>query len=128
MTVPTSTQDAQFDRYWDQLLQMTDYSVQSVSTKTGSIAASNTFGSAVQILGAGKSLVVLSGTWTATVQMQISLSTATSPTTWYDLSTYSVNAVETVDIGVACSLRVGIKTGNYTSGSVHWAMKVGGRP
>lgn len=128
MTIPTSSKDAQFDRYWEQLLQMADYSVQSVSTKTGSIAASNTYGSAVQLLGDGRALVIFSGTWTATTHIQIALSTATSPSTWFDIKSFTSNDTNVVEPKVACSLRVGVKTGNYTSGTLDWAIRTGGRP
>ena len=128
MAKPTSPYSNLREKQTDQLLSITDYIVTSVEQKTGSIATANSFGTSLPIFGVGKALVVLSGTWTATIFSQLSLSTAATPATWYDLSSYTGNQVVALDYGVACSIRVGIKTGDYTSGTMNYFIKTGGRP
>jgi hypothetical protein len=128
MAIPTSNYTNLRDKHSDQLLSITDYGITSINQKSGSIATSNSFGTSLPIYGLGKALVVFSGTWTATVFSQLSLSTAATPATWYDLSSYTGNQVVALDYGVACSIRVGIKTGDYTSGTMNYFIKTGGRP
>ena len=128
MTIPDSEYSNQNERWLDQLITMTQYSIPSVSEASGTIATGNAFGTGVAMYGNGKALLVFSGTWTATVQLQVSLSTAAVPATWYNSSTYSSNGFNLIDLGVACTIRVGIETGNYTSGTLNWAIKTGGRP
>lgn len=128
MAIPTSNYTNLRDKHSDQLLSITDYGITSVNQKSGSIATANSFGTSLPIYGLGKALVVLSGVWTATVFSQLSLSTAATPATWYDLSSYTANQVVALDYGVACSIRVGIKTGDYTSGTMNYFIKTGGRP
>jgi hypothetical protein len=127
MAKPTTTYQNFRDRTYDWLASMLDYNITSIDTKSGTLATSNSFGNSLSIYGTGKALVILAGAWTATVSLQVSLSTASSPATWYNLSTYGANMVTAIDLGVACSLRVGIETGNYTSGTVNWFTKTGGR-
>jgi len=128
MTVPSSNYSNQNERWRDQMARMADYTVPSISSKSGSIAASNTYGSAVQLLGRGCALIVVAGTFAATVFAQLSLSTATSPGTWYDIKSFAAATIQVIEPLVACSARVGVKTGGYTSGTVSWAIKTGGRP
>ncbi len=79
-----------------------------------SISADNTFSSSVRLRG--KFNLSLSGTWTATVTVQRSFDDGT---TWVDVEEFTENVErvgEEAEVGVL--YRVGIKMGNYTSGTV----------
>jgi len=89
---------------------------------TSSISAQNTFTSAVRVTGVGSSrtfTVNISGTWSATVTLQRSIGDDIS---WEDTgTTYAVNTVTTFSDGLDNQIifyRLGVKTGNYTSGTV----------
>ena len=131
MTIPSSIYFNLSERQRDQTVQLLDeileYNVTAVNMKSGSITTANDFGTSLAVYGSGKALCFSAGTWTATISLQVSLSTAASPATWYNLSTYSTNGARLIDMGVACSLRVGIPTGKYTGGTLLWHLKTGGR-
>jgi hypothetical protein len=131
MTIPSSVYFNLSERQRDQTVQLLDeileYNVTAVNMQSGSITTANAFGTSLAVYGSGKALAVFAGTWTATASLQVSLSTATSPATWHNLSTYSTNGARLIDMGVACSLRIGIPTGSYTAGTLLWNLKTGGR-
>lgn len=133
MTEPTPITTDRYnatEQWLDRIERVSRYLVPNVTQLSGSLVTDNSFGTALNIFGTGKALMGLvpATSFTGIVYLQLSLSTATSPTTWYDLATYSIGAFKLVDIGTACSLRVGIKTGDYTSGTMAWELKTGGRP
>jgi len=89
--------------------------------RTGTIAAQNTFSDPITLRKGG--ILTLTGTWTATVSVQ-RYNKATGA--WVDVTsnagtaftatangTYSVAPYE-----VAADYRFGVKTGNYTSGTI----------
>lgn len=91
---------------------------QSVSA---AIAAANTFTSTIQVTGTGESrrfAVILTGTWVATVTLQRSVGVVGN---WVDVATYTTNQAttyaDTLD-NQDVFYRIGIKTGQYTSGTV----------
>jgi hypothetical protein len=87
---------------------------------SASIAAQNTFTDPVKI--EGSAVVELSGTWSATVSVQ----RRTDETNWRDVTdnngtavTFSGNGQYTFTEPCRdAEYRVGIKTGNYTSGTL----------
>jgi hypothetical protein len=91
---------------------------------TENISAQNTFTDPIRVTGVDSSRVftiVLSGTWSATVTLQRSLESEDG--TWEDVSgmTWSGNTTETFDDGLDNQIawyRIGVKTGQYTSGTV----------
>lgn len=90
-------------------------------TVTASVTAENQFTSTIRITGAGTDrafTIVRSGTWSATVTLQRSLTADTGP--WTDVSTYTTNATisfnDALDNQVAW-YRIGVKTGDYVSGT-----------
>lgn len=79
---------------------------------TASITAEDTFTDAVRLEGYFN--LSLSGTWAATVTVQRSIDNAT----WVDVDTFTTNSEE---VGFEPELmwyRVGVKTGDFTSGTV----------
>lgn len=87
----------------------------TIARVTASIAAQNTFSDPVAIRGTFN--LSLSGTWVATVHLQRSYPDA--PTTFFDVASYTANVEDRgteAESGVL--YRVGVKTGNYTSGTV----------
>ena len=89
--------------------------------KANSLSAQNTFGDALALVRGG--VLTLSGTWVATVSLQRKDANAG---TWHDVTnnsgtatTFTGNGTYTVDPNLIDALyRWGIKTGNYTSGTV----------
>lgn len=126
--LPSSNYHNLREKQTDQLLTIMDYLITSSDSKSGSIATSNSFSDSLQIYGTGKAVLFLSGGFTANISLQCSPSTATIPATWYDLATYTNIGANVIDTGISCSLRVGIATGNYTSGTVNYHLQTGGRP
>ena len=88
------------------------------------ISAQNTFTNAIRLTGVDSSRVftiILTGTWAGTVTLQRSLESDTGP--WEDVTTVSwtANTTETYDDGLDNQIawyRIGIKTGQYTSGTL----------
>ena len=90
-------------------------------TVSSSIAAQNTFTDPIRVTGVGSSrtfTVNISGTWSATVSLQRSIGDDAS---WEDTgTTYTSNTVVTFADGLDNQIiyyRLGVKTGNYTSGT-----------
>lgn len=89
---------------------------------TSSIVAENTFTSTIKVTGVTANRVFTitrSGTWVATVTLQRSLTAADGP--FEDVTTYTTNATITFDDALDNQIawyRIGVKTGNYTSGTV----------
>ncbi len=81
---------------------------------TASVAAQNTFSNTIKLHGYYN--LSLSGTWVATVHLQRSFDNGTN---WMDIDSYTANT-ELVghepELGIL--YRAGVKTGNYTSGTV----------
>ena len=97
--------------------------VNQVSGVSASIAAENTFTSGLKVTGSGDNrsvTVTLTGTWVATVVLQVS----TDNSTWSDVPGYTWNGnvtgpyLDGLD-GQTRYYRVGVKTGGYTSGTVN---------
>ena len=90
-------------------------------TVEASLSAQNTFSDPILVTGVGTSRVleiVRSNTWTATLTLQRSIA---EPGTWVDVKTYTTNGTDSFNDGFDNSdiyYRVGIKTGDYTSGTV----------
>lgn len=85
-----------------------------------SFSAANVFGDPIRVTGIGESrrfAVVITGTFTATVTLQRSIGDDVS---WQDHSTYTTATDTTVNDELDNQIiyyRLGIKTGNYTSGT-----------
>lgn len=126
--LPSSTFHNANEQMRDQLLKIADFLVTSVDTKSGNLSTANSFSEPLQVYGTGKAMLFLSGNFTANISLQCSPSTSAIPSTWYDLATYTNIGAKVVDTGIACSLRVGVKTDNYTSGTINYYLKTGGRP
>lgn len=90
---------------------------------TASIAAENTFSNPLEVFEAYN--FALSGTWTATVHLQHSFD---GGTTWLDDgSTFTANGVWIGDVvRRGQQVRLGVKTGNYTNGTVVCRLSRGG--
>lgn len=88
---------------------------------TVSVTAENQFSNAILVEGAGtrrRFQVIRSGTWSATVTLQRSLTSATGP--WEDATTYTTNGTVTYDDTLDNQLvwyRIGVDTGDFTSGT-----------
>lgn len=89
---------------------------------TGSVTAANQFTNAILVEGVGSQRVftiVISGTWVATVTLQRSLTSDAGP--WEDVTTYTANTTVAYNDALdnqEAWYRIGVKTGNYTSGTV----------
>ena len=84
------------------------------TARTASLTAQNTFGGSVEVRGLFN--FSLSGTWVGTVHLQRSFDAGSS---WLDVDSFTSN-VETfgTESEDGVYYRVGVKTGNYTSGTV----------
>jgi len=95
--------------------------VSSGQRVTASVTGANQFTSAIEVSGVDNQrvfTVVISGTWTATVRLQRSLSSDTGP--WADVQSYTANTSASFDDGLDNQIawyRIGVKTGEYTSGT-----------
>lgn len=94
---------------------------QSGQSQSASLTGADQFSSSIRVVGVGAArafAVIISGTWSATITLQYSTDNAT----WIDsasgsyTSNRSVTYDDTLDNQVIY-YRVGIKTGNYTSGT-----------
>lgn len=86
----------------------------STVSVTAAITAENTFTSGIQLRGTFN--LSIAGTWVATVTVQRSF----DGTTWLDVEDYTANTQkigEASNQGESVWYRVGVKTGNYTSGT-----------
>jgi len=96
-----------------------------VGFNTNSITAQNTFSDSLAIKTGG--ILTLTGTWTATVSLQRLLDgTTLAIPTWVDVTnnsgtatTFTTNGTFTISpIAVPGVYRWGVKTGNFTSGTI----------
>lgn len=91
---------------------------------TTNVTAQNQFTSAISVEGVGSDRIFtinISGTWTATVTLQRSLTSDSGP--WSDVpgKTWTANTTETFTDGLDNQIayyRIGVKTGDFTSGTV----------
>lgn len=97
------------------------WSITSVGQRIeAALSAENTFSDPIRVTGIGESrrfAVVISGTFTATLTLQRSIGDDVS---WQDQSTYTTATDTTVADGLDNQIiyyRIGIKTGDYTSGT-----------
>lgn len=79
-----------------------------------SISAQDTFTDPIEV-SEGLVSVSLSGTFSATVTLQRQFE---GLSTWVDVKTYTAIDEENLECPEPMSVRIGIKTGNYTSGTV----------
>lgn len=88
------------------------------------IGAENQFTDEIKITGTSRSFtIVKSGTWTATLTLQRSVS---EPGAWVDVTTFTTAGNTTYDDGLTNQIiyyRIGVKTGAYTSGTVEAALE-----
>ena len=88
---------------------------------SASIAAANTFTNTIEVTGTGEQrriAITLTGTWSATVTLQRSVGVTGN---WVDVSTFTTNQSITYADALdnqSVFYRIGIKTGQYTSGTV----------
>jgi hypothetical protein len=89
---------------------------------SANITAEDTWSDYIRVVGAGASFrtfaLTLSGTWSATVTLQRSVG---EPGDWTDIKSYTVNGTDNYNDGLdnqTIFYRVGVKTGDYTSGTV----------
>lgn len=85
----------------------------AIGKAEASVAAQNTFTSTVKPVGGYLNLSI-SGTWAGTVTLQRSFD---SGSTYVDVATYAANAEKAIEDKEDVIYRVGIKTGEYTSGT-----------
>lgn len=97
-------------------------------TISANISAENTFSVGhIKVTGVGTSrgfTVSLTGVWVATVTLQRSFDEGAS---WIDVTTYAANQSVTYDDGLDNQdiwYRIGVKTGNYTSGTVSASLAI----
>lgn len=97
------------------------FKVKSVGQRvSAAIAAQNTFTSTIQVTGVGENrrfAITITGTWVATVTVQRSIGDALN---FVDVVNYTTNQATTLADGLdnqTVFYRIGIKTGNYTSGT-----------
>lgn len=79
---------------------------------TASITAQNTFTDKIQVIGHFN--LSISGTWAATVTVQRSW----NGTDWFDVDTFTSNYEGVGFDAEEVFYRVGVKTGDFTSGTV----------
>lgn len=86
---------------------------------TSSFTAANTFGNQIRVTGVGAArtfAIVITGTFVATVTLQYSVDEAV----WYDHTNYTTPTSTSLTDGLDNQIiyyRLGVKTGNYTSGT-----------
>ncbi len=93
-----------------------------------SVTAEDSFTGSILVTGVGSSRdfsVSIAGTWSATVTLQRS----TDDATWEDVQTYTANTTTTFSDGldnVEYYYRIGVKTGDFTSGTVELGLSFSG--
>lgn len=99
------------------------YRIDSVGqTVSATLTGANQFSSPIRVAGVGGQRsfgVMVTGTWAATVTLQAS---AAEPGNWVDVEAYTVNQSKSYDDDLDNQIifyRIGIKTGNYTSGTAN---------
>lgn len=80
-----------------------------------SITAQNTFTDAVTLKAGETADISISGTFTATVTVQRKI----DGTNWRDVGTYTSSEETVYTAGGDHEMRVGVKTGDFTSGTVN---------
>ena len=101
----------------------------SGQTVSDSVAAENTFTDDIRITGVGSSrgfAVTVSGSFSGTVTLQRSI---TAPGDWTDVETYTGGISKTFNDGLDNQIvhyRIGIKSGQYTSGTASLQLTFGG--
>jgi hypothetical protein len=96
-------------------------------TVSSSISAADTFSNPIRVTGIGASrgfTITITGTWTATVTVQRSPG---APGSWTDVVNYTTNQALTHEDGYDNQIiyyRIGIKTGNYTSGTAAVSLSI----
>lgn len=89
-------------------------------TVESALNGANQFTSHIKVTNTGTArdiTITRAGTWVATVTLQRSIS---EPGTWVDVATFTTNGTATYNDGLdnqTIYYRIGIKTGNYTSGT-----------
>jgi hypothetical protein len=95
-----------------------------MARSTGSISAQNTFSDPIWLNGPFD--LSLSGTFSATVHLQRCISKGYNNTPaaadFFDVASYTVPTEDNAPAARPGWYRVGIKTGNYTSGTATWAL------
>lgn len=92
---------------------------------TAALVAQNTFSDEIRVFGVGTDrafTIVRSGTWSATVTLQRSIG---APGDWTDVTTYTTNGTVSYNDALDNQIiyyRLGVKTGDYTSGTVDLRM------
>ncbi len=93
-----------------------------------SVSAENNFTNSILVTGVGTSRdfsISIAGTWSATCTLQRSIDDAT----WEDVQTYTANTTVTFSDGldnIEYYYRIGVKTGDYTSGTVELGLTFSG--
>lgn len=102
------------------------FRISSVGQATDdSFTGANQFSENIKVTGVGTTRdlsVVRSGTWSATITLQRSIG---EPGTWVDVATFTSNGTATYNDALDNQIiyyRIGIKTGNYTSGTADVAL------
>ena len=85
---------------------------------TASLTAADTYTSEAPLEDL-KGMIEISGTFVATVSVQYR---RPGETTWRTMQTYTAATLQNVELLARMELRVGIETGNYTSGTVNIAI------
>lgn len=97
-------------------------------TVEGGLNGENQFTSYVKVTNTGTARaisIVRAGTWSATATLQRSIS---EPGTWVDVATFTTNGTASYNDGLdnqTIYYRIGIKTGNYTSGTATLTISYG---
>ena len=89
---------------------------------SASISTQNTFTGALSVPAEARTSVSVSGTFVATVTLQRRLDGAN----WRDVQTWTGEMEVTYVADESQDLRLGVKTGDYTSGTVTARLGVGG--
>ncbi len=93
----------------------------SFGARSASITAANNFTDPLSVRPEEGASVSVSGTWSATVHLQHRL----DGTNWRDVESYTANTEKVYTAGEGCDVRIGVKTGNFTSGTVVVRLGVG---
>jgi hypothetical protein len=104
------------------------YQISSVGQNvSASIADQNTFTNSIRVIGVSTARsfsISITGTWVATVTLQRSFDSGAS---WVDVTSYTTNQATTYSDGLDNQIilyRIGVKTGNYTSGTVVTSLSI----
>lgn len=98
--------------------------VSTGQTVTKAVSAENTFSDTIKVTGVGADrtfTINLTGTWVGTVTLQRSIDSSTGPFSDVSGESWTANTTVTYSDGLDNQIvyyRIGVKTGNYTSGTV----------